>query len=98
MDQRQLFQFQSHQHFFGGEEAGSALTTVKLWVGWKKPCNCCPVPAVNGLESQVGARPELLQKGTKLYVSPQLLSAANGSVLVHKLQKDVPGGARHAVT
>ena len=35
MDQRHLFQFQSHQHFFGGE-AGSALTTVKLWVGWEK--------------------------------------------------------------
>ena len=75
MDQRQLFQFQSHQHFFGGEEAGSALTTAKLWVGWKKPCNCCPVPAVNGLESQVGARPELAE-GNETICQP---AAAFGS-------------------
>ena len=44
-------------------EAGSALTTVKLWVGWEKAATVV-VPAVNGLESQVGARPELAANET----------------------------------
>ena len=43
--------------FFGGE-VGSAPTTVKLWVA------TVVVPAVNGLESQVGARPELAPNET----------------------------------
>ena len=74
MDQGQVFQFQSHQHFFGGE-GGSALTTVKLWVA------TVVVPPVNGLESQVGARPELAPNET--IFQPE---AAFGSKLFRRSQ------------
>ena len=99
MDQRQLFQFQSHQDFFGGARK-CTLTTVKLGLDGKKlkkdvaAAATVVVPAVNGLESQLGDRPELAGNET---ISQPAAEAAFGNCpqtsSVHKLQKELPGEA-----
>ena len=94
MDQRHLFQFQSHQHFFGGE-AGSALTTVKLWVGWEKKAATVVVPAVNGLESQVGERPELAAAGNETICQPQQLLSARNCSQIAKIPSWRSGMRKH---